>query len=128
MRVFVQRLNGEDKRWFRELTRGSITGMEVFDDIFLKQWGDKKDFLYYITEFGNLRRESGQLVSDFIKKFNRMYSKIPVEIKPTATSTKITYSNAFDAKFCFLLRERRFVTLDDMQDATLEVESNILAA
>jgi hypothetical protein len=128
MRVFVQSLDGEARRWFRELTPGSITGIEVFDDIFLKQWGDKKDFLYYITEFGNLRRESGQSVSDFTKKFNRMYSKIPAEIKPTATSAKITYSNAFDAEFCLLLRERRSVTLADMQDATLEVESNILAA
>jgi hypothetical protein len=109
MRVFVQSLDGEARRWFRELTPGSITGIEVFDDTFLKQWGDKKDFLYYITEFGNLRRESGQSVSDFTKKFNRMYSKIPAEIKPTATSAKITYANAFDAEFCLLLRERRLL-------------------
>jgi hypothetical protein len=50
------------------------------------------------------------------------------EIKPTATSTKITYANAFDTEFCLLLREKRTVTLENMQDATLEVESNILAA
>jgi hypothetical protein len=56
-----------------------------------------------------------------------MYNKIPIEIKPTATSTKITYANAFDAEICLLLRERRSITLADMQDATLEVESNILA-
>jgi hypothetical protein len=84
--------------------------------------------MYYITEFGNLRRESGQSVSEFTKKFNRMYSKIPAEIKPTATSAKITYANAFDAKFCLMLRERRSITLDDMKNETLEVESNILAA
>jgi hypothetical protein len=58
MRVFVQILDGEARRWFRELTPRSITGIEVFDDTFLKQWGDKKDFIYYITEFGNLRRET----------------------------------------------------------------------
>ena len=67
-------------------------------------------------------------MSDFTKKFNRMYSKIPNEIKPTATSAKITYASAFDVEFFFLLRERRYVTLADMQDATLEVESNILDA
>ena len=59
MRLFVQILDGEARRWFRELTPGSITCIEVFDDTFLKQWGDMKDFFYYITEFGNLRRESG---------------------------------------------------------------------
>jgi len=114
-------------RWFRELTPTSITGIEVFYDNLLKQWGDKKDFLYYIIEFGNLRRESGLSVSDFTKKFNRMYSKIPAEIKPTATSAKITYANAFDSEFFLLLRERRYVTLDDMKDSVLEVESNILS-
>ena len=57
-----------------------------------------------------------------------MYSKIPTEIKPIATSAIITYVNAFDSEFFLLLREKRYVTLVDMQDATLEVESNILVA
>jgi hypothetical protein len=57
-----------------------------------------------------------------------MYRKIPAEIKPTATSAEITYANAFDYEFCFLLRERRSATLAHMKDATLEVESNIFAA
>jgi hypothetical protein len=128
MRVFVKILYGEAMRCFRELTLGYITRIEFSDDTLLKKWGDKKEFLYYITEFGNLRRESGQSVSDFTKKFNRMYSNIPTQIKPIATFAKITYANDFDAKIFSLLRERRYVTLADMQDATLEVESNILAA
>ena len=57
-----------------------------------------------------------------------MYSKIPAEVKPTSTSAKLTYANAFDSNFCLLLRERRCATLADMQDAALEVESNIMAA
>ena len=56
-----------------------------------------------------------------------MYSKILAEVKPTPTSTKLTYANAFDSDFCLLLRERRCATLADMQDAALEVESNIMA-
>ena len=56
-----------------------------------------------------------------------MYNKIPTEIKSTETSTKITYVSAFDPEFCLLLRERRATSLAHMQDASLEVESNILA-
>ena len=56
-----------------------------------------------------------------------MYSKIPTEVKPTPTSAKLTYANAFDSDLCLLLRERRCATLADMQDAALEVESNIMA-
>ena len=57
-----------------------------------------------------------------------MYIKIPTEIKPTGTSSMITYVNAFDSDFCLLLIERRSASLSLMQDATLEVESNILAS
>jgi hypothetical protein len=56
-----------------------------------------------------------------------MYNKISIEINTTKTSAKITYDSAFDPEFCLLLRERRATSLAHMQDATLEVESNILA-
>ena len=56
MRVFVQSLDGEARKWFRELTPRSIADIEALDDVFLKHWGDKKDLLYYHIEFGNLKR------------------------------------------------------------------------
>ena len=55
-----------------------------------------------------------------------MYSKILAEVKPTPISAKLTYANAFDSDFCLLLRERRCATLANMQDAALEVKSNIM--
>ena len=62
---------------------GSITGIESLDDIFLKHWGERRDHLYYITKFRNLKRENGQSTSNFTKIFNKMFSKIPAEIKLT---------------------------------------------
>jgi hypothetical protein len=70
--------------------------------------------LYYITEFGDLRRKSGESVSNFTKGFNKMYNKIPDEIQPTEASAKITFENSFDAKLSLLLRERRSTTLVSM--------------
>eukprot|EP00253_Pinus_taeda_P010591 PITA_10591 len=126
MRVFVQSLDGEARKWFKELAPRSIVDIEELDDVFLKHWGDKKDLLYYHTEFGNLKRENGESLSNFNKRFSLMYSKIPAEVKPMPTSAKITYANTFDSDFCLLLRERRCAMLAKMQDATLEVESNIM--
>jgi hypothetical protein len=127
MRVFIQSLDGEVRKWFRGLTPGSIVGIEALDNAFLRQWGDKKYFMYYMTEFGSLKRKEGESVSDFSKRFNKMYNKIPAEIKPSEASAKITYASAFDPDFCLLLRERRATSLANMQDAALEVESNVLA-
>ena len=57
-----------------------------------------------------------------------MYGRIPAEIKPSETSAKLTYSNSFDHEFSLHLRERRSITLLNMQEAALEVESNILVS
>jgi hypothetical protein len=74
-----------------------------------------------------IKREEGESVSDFSKRFNKMYNKIPTKIKSTETFAKITYASSFDPKFFLLLREIRATSLVHMQDTTLEVESNILA-
>jgi ribonuclease HI/uncharacterized small protein (DUF1192 family) len=128
MRVFVQSLDGEVRKWFRGLAPGSIAGIEALDNVFLRQWGDRKDYIYYMTEFGSLKKQEGESVSDFSKRFNKMYNKIPAEIKPSEASAQISYASAFDPDFCLVLRERRATSLAQMQDAAIEVESNILAA
>ena len=87
-----------------------------------------KDYLYYQTEFESLKRKKGETVGEFSKRFNKMYSKIPVEIKPTKTSAKLAYANSFNPEFSLLLRERKSNSLKNMQSVALEVESNILAS
>ena len=55
-----------------------------------------------------------------------MYGKIHKLINSTKTSANVTFSNAFDAYFYLLLRERRSVTLENIQEEALEVESNMM--
>ena len=62
----------------------------------------------------------------FIEKLNKMYSKITDKINPTKASTKLTFSNAFDAYFSLLLREMISLTLANMQEEALELESNLM--
>jgi hypothetical protein len=97
MRLFVQSLDGEVRKWFQYLPPTSITNFDALDEAFINKWGYRRDYLYYITEFGALKRKNGESISDFTKRFNNMYGRIPDEIKPTETSSNITYANAFDA-------------------------------
>jgi hypothetical protein len=128
MRLFIQSLYGEVRKWFRGLPLASIAYIEASDETFIKQWGNRRDYLYYITEFGALKRKNDESISDFTKRFNKMYGRIPDEIKATEASAKIAYANSFDADLYLLLRERRSTTLLSMQESTIEVESNILAS
>jgi hypothetical protein len=102
MRVFVQILDGDARDWFKEFPPRSIENIVAMDDSFLRHWGNKKYLLYYIIEFGALKRE-GEYVSDFLKRFNKMYKNILIEIKPTETSTKMTYASTFDPDFFLML-------------------------
>jgi hypothetical protein len=77
MRLFLQSLNGEARKWFKSLPANSITDIVALDQAFLKHWANKKDFQYYNTEFGSLRRKQGKSIPDFTKRFNQMYGKIP---------------------------------------------------
>ena len=72
MRLFVQSLDGDVRKWFRGLPPSSISGIEALDETFLRQWGDRKDYLYYITEFGLLKRKEGELPADYTKRFNKV--------------------------------------------------------
>jgi hypothetical protein len=114
MRLSVQSLNGEARKWFRSFPPNSIADIVALDDAFPKHWADMKEFLYYITEFSALRRKQGESIPDFTRRFNQMYGKIPEEIKASETSAKINFSNAFDAEFFLFLRERRTTTLSLM--------------
>ena len=84
--------------------------------------------LYYITEFGALKRKDGESLTDFTKRFNKVYQKIPIEVKPPETTAMIAFANAFDVKFALWLRAAKPQTLAAMQEVAIEVESNLLAS
>ena len=84
--------------------------------------------MYYQTKFESLPRKKDETVGEFTKMFNKVYSKIPAQIKLTETSAMLSYANSFNSEFSLLLRERKSDSLQSMQNAALEVESNILAS
>jgi hypothetical protein len=127
-RLFVQTFEGQVRTWFQSLSPGSIISYNALEDLFLKQWGERKDHLYYLTEFGSLKKKGSETVMEFIQKFNKLYNKIPVEVKPSQPATKVTFTGAFEPDFSLLLRERRGADLTRMQDDAMEIESNMMAS
>jgi hypothetical protein len=81
-----------------------------------------------LTEFGSLKKKQNEFVLDFIKIFNKLYNRIPTEVKPSQPTVKIAFVVSFDPYFSLLLRERRSTTLIGMQDDVLEIESNMITS
>lgn len=67
MRLFVQSLEGNVRILFRQLRVDSIKTWNVLITILKNQWGVKKDLVYFLTEFEELKRNPSELVVEFIK-------------------------------------------------------------
>jgi hypothetical protein len=70
----------------------------------MKQWGGKRDIIYCLTMFGSLKKRANEPIVNINKIFNKLYKKIPKDIKPSQPRTKVTYVGAFDADFDMMLR------------------------
>ena len=86
--------------------------------------GVKKYHVYFLTKFEELRRNHGEPIAKFIKRFNKLYHKMLVDCKPPVTAAKVRFSKAFEDYFVVMLRERVSNTLEDMQTNSIEVEAN----
>jgi hypothetical protein len=127
-RLLVQTFEGQVRTWFRSLAAGSLRSYEELESAFIRQWGERRDHLYYLTEFRALRKKNSESVLEFTQRFNKLYNKILVEVKPSQPAAKVTFVGAFDPDFALLLRERRSTDLTKMQDDALEIESNMMAS
>ena len=128
MRLFAQSLTSEVKEWFRGLPAGSIHSFHEFETIFLGKWERKKNSLHLLTQYNNLRRNPNESVQDFSYKFKKTYDAIPTDVKPPPGAVELHYADAFSSEFTLFLRERRFVSLEDMMDDATEVEVNLSAS
>jgi hypothetical protein len=84
--------------------------------------------LYYLTEFRYLIKKNSETVLKFTHRFNKLYNKIPTEVKPSQPAAKVTLVRAFEHEFALLLRERRFADLTRMHDDAIEIKSNMMAS
>ena len=110
---------------FRGLPAGSIHNFQEFETIFLGKWERKKNSLYLLTQYNNLRKAPNESVQDFSYRFKKSFNAIPVDVKPPPGVAKLHYADAFSSEFTLLLRERRSVSLEDMMDDATEVEVNL---
>jgi hypothetical protein len=125
-RLLVQTSEVQVRLWFRGLQVGSIASYDMLENDFLRQWGEKKDQLYYLTELGDLRKKTSESVLEFTQRFNKLYHKIPSKFKPSQPTAKVTFAGDFNPNFALLLRETRSFDLTRMQDDTIKIESNMM--
>jgi hypothetical protein len=119
MRTFSQSLTGEVKKWFKVLRPATIVDIATFQWIFLDRWEVKKNPLQILSEYENIKRNQGETVQDYCIRFNNIYNAILADIKPPQGLDLIKFPGGFDADMSYQLRERNYVTLEDMQKSAI---------
>ena len=100
-------MDGEAQKWFKSLADNTIHTWEEMENFFTLKWGEKRDHGYVLTEFNALKKRHNEDVTEFIKRFNKLYNNLPAEIKPPQPAAKVVFAGAFKPEFGFTLRERK---------------------
>ena len=74
MRLFVQSLEGEARKWFKGLPNGSINNWEDLENRFTQIWGENRDHGYSLIEFNAIKRRPNEDISKFVKRFNKLHN------------------------------------------------------
>jgi hypothetical protein len=90
-RLLVQTFEWWVRIWFRGLAVGSLRSYDEIKSSFIRQWGERKDHVYYLTKFRALRKKNFESVLEFTQRFNKLYNKIPIEVKPSQPIAKVTF-------------------------------------
>lgn len=114
LRLFVQSLDGEARKWFKALLNSSITTCEELQNSFTQKWGEKRNHEYVLTEFNYIMKKPEEDILEFIRRFNKQYNNLPGEINPPQVASRVVFVEAFESDFGFTLRERKSFTLDQL--------------
>jgi hypothetical protein len=128
MRFFSKSLIRDVAIWFKNLRANSIGSWIEFSDAFMKHWGVHKTLDSYLVDFYVLKREQNETLLVFNRRFYNIYHGMPLEIRPTETTSMIQYVMGLHSKLALLLLERKSSSLSIMFEDALEVEENICAS
>ena len=63
LRLFVQSLEGEARKWLKALTNNTIHTWEEMENFFTLKWGEKRDHGYVLTWFNALKKRHNEDVT-----------------------------------------------------------------
>jgi hypothetical protein len=124
MRLFSHSLSGYVAVWFRCLEAGSIGSWTELCHAFLKCWGENKSLDQYWFEFNALRRGEDEALAVFNMRFYSVYHSMPMEMRPTETTTMVYYVMAQHLELVLLLRESKYSSLRHLFEDAEDVEEN----
>ncbi len=111
MRFFSKSLIKDVVAWFKGLRDNSIGSCIEFSYAFVKYWGEYKSLDSYLADFYALKRERGEALSIFNRRFYSIYHDMPLKVRPIGTAAMIHYVMCLHSELALLLLERESSSL-----------------
>ena len=68
LRLFIQSLDREARKWFKYISNNTITTWEEMENLFTLKWGEKRDHGYVLIEFNSLKKIQNEDVTRIYKE------------------------------------------------------------
>ncbi|KAH9287659.1 hypothetical protein KI387_031776 [Taxus chinensis] len=125
IKLFIHTLEEDARDWYKYFPDNSIDSWTEMKNAFRLQYGDKTDPRFLLSEFENIKKNPNESVHDFNTQFNKTLNRLPVILRPSDVSCLIKYSDAFDKKVAYYLRDKNPTTLRQAFTMALQIENNI---
>jgi hypothetical protein len=126
MRLLTSSLTKEALDWFRVLPNNHLTSYEYFSNLFKRRWSTKKEGGMLRSQFNQINKKENEIVKAFNTIFDRFYNQIPAKFCPIASLVRLIYMNAFEGKFCFILKDKKPTSLAQSKECSVYMEDNLL--
>ncbi|KAH9298293.1 hypothetical protein KI387_029975, partial [Taxus chinensis] len=128
VRLFIEILHDLASEWFYWLSPSPITNWVTMREQFLKRFKPSEDARTLITQLTQLKKEPSDNMRDFIARFQRILYKIPTSSTLSDENQKTFFINTLLPKVGYQLRRERPVNLLEAQNATVEVDDDLIMA
>ncbi|KAH9324610.1 hypothetical protein KI387_004788 [Taxus chinensis] len=125
IKLFIHTLEEDAQDQFKYLLDNSIDSWKKMKNAFILQYGDKKYPRFLLSEFEIIKNNPNEFVHDFNTRFNKTLNRLTVIQRPSDVSCLIKYSDSFDKKAAYYLRDKNPGTLRQAFTMVLLIENNI---
>jgi hypothetical protein len=125
MKLMATSLTEYSQRWFKGLPNNHLASYEYFSKLFKSIWETNKDSGMLKTQFIQIKNKENETMSEFDTRFDKLHSQIPKDLCPSE-AVCLLYVNAFEWKFCFILRDKKPTTLAQAKEYSAEIQENVL--
>lgn len=125
--LFSFTLTSTTSTWYFNLTVGSITSCDVFQQAFLDKFGDDKTPEALVLELSRLKMETKEKFKDFNIWFNTLFNKIPASSRPIEEVLMEFYISTLPIPTTMWVKRSNVQTLQGAINEAVKVENEMIS-